>query len=213
MNPQGATIISICPFPIDEFKPGIIPSNFHIDPAAEGDISILNLGNDIKSRMRVPVVGNVIDMNISPIDMARAIIEDRLTGQLYASPEAKPGLFFVEGTYSKPEAKIQFKKEIADMDLIQKNWFIHLVKIADDDWQKSHQHRYISDTQRYAARALGLTKDWNLSILEVADKRCVACFSQMHQKATICPICKTNQAEFTAAQNAGKTPVLTAPKG
>jgi hypothetical protein len=184
MNPQGATIISICPFPIDEFKPGIIPSNFHIDPAAEGDISILNLGNDIKSRMRVPVVGNVIDMNISPIDMARAIIEDRLTGQLYASPEAKPGLFFVEGTYSKPEAKIQFKKEIADMDLIQKNWFIHLVKIADDD-----------------------------SILEVADKRCVACFSQMHQKATICPICKTNQAEFTAAQNAGKTPVLTAPKG
>jgi hypothetical protein len=202
MNSQGATIVSLCPFPIDEFKPGIIPSNFHIDPAKEGDIEILNIGTNVTSRMRVPVMGNVIDMTVPAMTLARAIVEDRNTGQLYYSPEAKPGLFFVEGTYSKEEVKKHFQKEIDEANMYQKNWFLQLVKLADDDWQKSHQHRYISDTQRYAARALGLTKDWNLTITEVADKRCVACFSQMHQQASICPICKTNQSEFLAAQAA-----------
>lgn len=209
MNPMGATIISICPFPIDEFKPGIIPSFFHIPPAKEGDIEILNIGINVTSRMRVPVMGNVIDMSVPAMTLAKAIVEDRLTGQLYHREDAKPGLFYVEGTYSKEEAKAKFVGEIKDADALQKNWFIHLVRLADDDWAKSHQHRYISDTQRYAAKALGLTKDWNLTVNEVLDKRCVACYSQMHAMATICPICKTNQIEFL--KELGNAPTQIAP--
>jgi len=196
MNPQGATIISICPFPIDEFKPGIIPSTFHVDAAPEGDIAILNIGINVTSRMRVPVVGNTIDMNIPAMDIARAIVEDRLTGQLYYRPDAKPGIFYVSGTYSKEEAKATFSKELKDAEVLQKNWFIHLVKLADDDWAKSKQHRYISDLQRHAAKAIGVTKEWTFSVGDVSDKRCAACYSQMHALAIICPVCKTNQIEF-----------------
>jgi len=196
MNQHGATIISICPFPIDEFKPGIIPSNFHVDAAKDGEVQVLNIGTNVVSRMRVPVMGNTIDMSIPAMTVARAIVEDRNTGQLYYSPEAKPGLFFVEGTYSREEAKLNFQKEIEEANRLQNNWFEHLVKLADDDWAKSKQHRYISDTQRYAARKLGLTKDWTFTATDAADKRCAACYSPMHALAIICPTCKTNQIEF-----------------
>lgn len=205
MTQSGATIVSICPFPIDEFKPGLIPSNFHIDPAPDGDISLLVIGTDVKSRMRVPVIGNVIDMNVPAATIARAVIEDRLTGQIYYRPDAKPGLFFVEGTYSKPEVKITFKANLEEAEHYQTNWFVHLVKLADDDWAKSKQHRYISDMQRYAAKKLGITKDWTISVGEVTDKRCVACYSPMHALAVICPTCRTNQLEFV------KTPTMSVP--
>lgn len=211
MRTDGATIISICPFPLDEFKPGLIPSVFHVDAAKENDIAILNIGYGIKARMRVPVIGNTIDMDVPPATIAKAIVEDRLSGQLYYGPEAKPGLFYVEGTYSKEECKVTFSSEISEANKIQKNWFLNLVKMADDDWAKSKQHRYISDLQRHAARALGLTKDWNFDVSNASDARCVACFSQIHPLAAICPVCRTNQAEFRAISPVVVEPVKTAP--
>jgi len=200
MDLSQATVISICPFPIKEFKPGLIPNTFEIPAVADGDIEILNIPAGIFYRQRIPVVGNIIEIPAPAVQVAESIVQDRLMGQLGTSENSKPGLFWVPGFYTKEEAKVNFKDEIYEVTRKQKKWFLDLVALADDDWNKYHQHKFISDIQRHAAHALGLIKDWSISVADASDKRCLACYSPMNPKAIICPTCKTNQDEFAKAK-------------
>ena len=191
-----ATIISICPFPIEETKPGLVPNSFRIPAAALNDIEILNITNNVYCRQRVPVVGNILEIPILASTLAESIVNDRLTGQLLYSTTSKPGLFWVPGTYNKAEAKIKFAKEIKEVTEYQNNWYIDLTKLADDDWNKYHQHKFITDMQRHAGRVLGLERDWLVEAAVASEKKCIACYSSMHVNAAICPTCRTNQEEF-----------------
>lgn len=193
-----ATVISICPFPIEETKPGIVPNIFHIPPVAPNDIEVLHISDKVYYRQRVPIVGNILEIPIPAAQVAESIINDRLTGQLLYSPTSKPGLFWVPGTYTKDEAKIKFAKEIKEATEFQNQWYLDLVKLADDDWNKYHQHRLITDLQRHAGRVLGLERDWLVEAIIASEKKCLACYSSMHVNAVICPTCRTNQEEFAA---------------
>jgi len=63
--------------------------------------------------------------------------------------------------------------------------------MADDDWEKSRQHKFISDIQRYAAKSLKLVRPWIIStITDQGLIKCVACQSNIDSKAIICPNCR-----------------------
>src|SRR5438132_14196669 len=75
----------------------------------------------------------------------------------------------------------------------QKNWFIKLIKLADDDWEKTRQHKFISDMQRYAAKAVGLERPWIIKPMMLEDNKvikCLACQSPISPLAIVCPNCK-----------------------
>lgn len=197
-NAATATVISICPFPISEFKPGLFPNTYNLDAVKPGDIGILNIPDTVYYKHRIPVVGNVITVPVPATQLAESIVADRMTGQLLYSETSKPGLFWVKGTYNKTEVRVKFAAELAVANLLQKQWFADLVKLADDDWNEHHQHKYISDLQRHAAKDLNLERDWLVSVITDVDKKCIACYSNMHINAAICPTCKTDQEEFAA---------------
>ena len=96
-----------------------------------------------------------------------------------------------------------FKTEIAKARARQKAWFIRLVAIADDDWQRYGQHKFISDTQRYAGRTLNLERPWLiLQQVESSLSVCPACQVQVHPKAVICSHCRfvLNPVEYKKMQ-------------
>ena len=76
---------------------------------------------------------------------------------------------------------------------LQITWFKRLVEIADDDWSQYHIRKMISTSQRLAANALKLDKEWNQEReIEklLALKPCKYCHADLHPEAIICQYCR-----------------------
>ncbi len=175
-SPGNCTIVSLVPFAIKELKPQIIPGYFQIPPARSGDIQVLPVGESIYW-MESPFKGMPpIKITETSKAMARSIVNDYIEAQLATDTDVAPGVFWVEGHYDKKKAKEELFDRIKDAENRQNRWFINLIKIADDDWQQSHQHKFISDIQRHAARAMGMSREW----LDVS----------LDAMMTSCPLCK-----------------------
>lgn len=185
-----ATIVSICPFELREEKPGLIPGVFIIPPAKEGDFNILVI-SDSKHTIRIPVQGNKITLTEDAHILAESIVQDRMTGQLLYRSDCHPGLFWVPGELTKEQIVKQFPDKLQEAHLKQRNWYRALCKLADDDWNNYHQHKFISDIQRHAAKVMGLERDWLLVDMTDGPSKCPACFTNVDPRATICYNCKT----------------------
>jgi len=187
-----ATLISIVPFPIVEFKPGIYPGYFEI-PGARGDDKpvILNIGDSV---FHVEIDENrSVTVKCVAEDMARSIVNDYLTSNLSYSEEndAMPGLFWKAGRYELADVLRKFSDDLILARNRQNRWFQELVKMADDDWEKTRQHKFISDMQRYACKSLKLERPW-IIIPKVGEgfKKCVACATAIPEEAIVCPNCR-----------------------
>jgi len=101
-----------------------------------------------------------------------------------------PGLFAVEEVYTAKDVRKIFPNKVNTALKNTVAWFEGLVKIADDDWQRYHQHKMITDVQREACRYLGLDREWNFSAFDVVSNVCPACFTQVNPKAIVCSSCK-----------------------
>lgn len=191
MSERKVTVVSIVPFLIEEFKPGIYPGFFSI-PASKNEFpEILHVGESV---FHVEIdESRSITVKCSPDEIARSLVDDYVTANLEYSIEknAKPGLFWLPEEYSVVDVVAKFPNKIEEAKVSQKNWFLSLVKLADDDWEKSRQHKFISDMQRFAARALGLTRPWIIvPKVEVASIKCFACKSDIAPNTIVCPHCK-----------------------
>lgn len=198
-----STLISIVPFPIDEFKPGLIPGRFHIDPCIGKDPVCVKIGESYHFVYIDAERGNLRVLDPS-YDVARAIVADYNSAQLEARPECHPGLFWLLGDWT-PE-KIRADRDATEklelIRVIQHDWFAALVKLGDDDWEKTRQHYAISDTQRFAAKALDpLNKQGRqwifLDPTKVAQEAnpvettlCPSCGSDVVKTAVVCRYCK-----------------------
>jgi hypothetical protein len=80
---------------------------------------------------------------------------------------------------------------------MQKLWYIKLVKMADDSWQKFKLHQMITDQQVHAAKALKLKKAWLYTNEDMRD--CPGCGSQVLPYIAICPNCRAILDEKAAA--------------
>lgn len=190
-----STVVSALPFQLTENKPGLFPSRYVIPAAPKGDISTLVV-EDACFFEHIPFADDKIPPRKVPIlsdEVARGLCQDYINANLAVefTPDpdgtiAVPGIFYVDGAMTPKFVKDNHK---AKVDQAQKNtaaWFLRLVKLADDDWQRYHQHKGITDLQRSACKYLGIPREWNIDIFELKSSLCWSCKTSVNPEAIIC---------------------------
>lgn len=197
----AATVVSLVPFPISEFKPGMTPDKFVLPPAPEGDFSTL-LVKKCKHGVYLDENRPVLVVPTAPEEVAEAICFDYKKGQMGITlNEAEPALFWVQGDYYIDPANIdrnkrnslmaEYSAEFRDAERKQMQWFKNLVADADDAWSKFHRRAMISVPQRTAALRLKLEREWLLDAeVTAALSECPVCFEKVHPKAIVCRGCQ-----------------------
>ena len=61
------------------------------------------------------------------------------------------------------------------------------VRIGDQEWERTHNHQFITDVQRRAARWLGVEKDWCYEPKPMVD--CPACGEKLKPGVAVCKSC------------------------
>jgi len=197
------TIVSLIPFDINERKP-VYPGHFFIPGAKENDVEVLVIENSHAFKY-IDEFRGTDKIIIDSEEIAKAVVDDYINSQLAVRPgeDLTPGLFYIPGEHTKIEVKTKYKDIILDYRAKQTKWFEVLVRTADDDWEKTRQHRVISGIQRYAARFLNLERPW---LIEPKMTKCIACKVTVEENAVICPTCKVvlNHEEYKKLQFAEK---------
>jgi len=178
-------------------NPGLCPGEYPIGPS-DGLKPVLLI---VKDGVRAQFNENfkVIDYPVAASIIANSVVADYILSQQLTSVEEKPALFWVEGIYTQDEFEKKFAAKIKTAQEIQIAWFQKLVKSADDQWQQFHQHKFITDLQRSAARFLNFKREW---LDDSADRivKCPACMTLISKEAAICFACKAIVNEEKAAK-------------
>jgi hypothetical protein len=193
----ACTVVNLLPRELFEDKPHLLPNTFLIPPATFRDgkfeIAVLHVTEAIHY-VPNPLIdegkpGSSFRVVTPPNELARSLVDDYKSGNICLSPEAEPGLFWVEGLLTAEEIKELHEDEIREADRKQRNWFRNLVALADADWEKNHNRLAVSDLQRLAARCLGINKDW-VEMEQMETVRCPFCTISIPTSAIKCPNCK-----------------------
>lgn len=186
------TVVSFFPFPLLEEKPGLIPNRFQIPASDTHKPQVLKVTKAMHYVYLDETRGS-LQVRDSPDEVARSIVDDFSNAQLGIGEGAKPGLFWVNGDYSAEQIEKEFKQEIVQAKVAQMKWFQAICRIADDDWNKYHQHNVVSDFQRKAAHLIGWKPEehtWmNARALENSIK-CPSCLTVVDGATVLCPTCK-----------------------
>lgn len=203
-----STLVSIVPFPIAEMKPGIYPGFFELPASRNNNPECLVIGD---SKFFVEIDENrTITVWVPSDKLAQSVVNDYITSNLAYSQEknAAPGFFWVEGELTSEDIVKKFSTTLLEQaKRRQSNWFEELVKMADDDWEKTRQHKFISDMQRHAAKSMKLERPWLITPnIDSGLVACIACQSLISPNAIICPSCKMiiNMEKYKQLQFAEK---------
>lgn len=196
MNPQArnkATVFSIVPCPISEFKPGIYPGRFEIDPCYDDEIP-KRLVID-KPSTGIIAIGNKessIAVKIDTYDIAQSIVADYLASAMFSDEECHPGITFVVGEVSTMEFIENHSKIHRDMIASQNRWFLKLVGETDRDWGRYPGNlRVVSAVARFAANYLKLDKEWTKDVkIAMENIECPACRIKNDPKCAVCTNCR-----------------------
>lgn len=184
-----ATLVSILPYPIfSEHKPGVVPSEVRLPAAKADDIEIKVIGDAITHDYLDSERG-YRERRIPADEMAESITFDYWSHLVHVDAACRPGFFWVAGDLTKERVKKEYADLIEEMRETQNSWFKRIVQIADDDWTHNRAHRMITDQQRYAAKALGLEREWLFAPEDVKTTSCPACSSRVSSEAAICQFC------------------------
>lgn len=163
------------------------PSEFLIPMAPPGGVNTLVIDSASTAYITLDSDRDPFPVEQSPAIIAQSIVEDYIKSNLGVTEEAFPGLFWEYGAFTPDRAEKELGKQIEQARKHQDNWFNRLVAMADDDWNRNHQRKTIADIQRFAAKALNLTRDWNLDVS--TENQCPFCRSNISPLAAVCPIC------------------------
>lgn len=196
-----ATIISLVPFPLDEFKPGLIPGQFHVDACLDGEPVCAVISDAIffvyidadRGNLRVPAPS---------YQVASAVCYDYVVAQMEAKEECHPAIFAEVGIWTPARVKKELGEKLDYFRSCQERWFVELIKRADDDWAKMQSHFAISDTQRYALKVLDPdnthNRQWAImgpsdlrptEATELTTQICGACGSDIPLNVVLCKYC------------------------
>lgn len=191
-NPlDRATVVSIIPKLIDEIKHTIQPGRFTILPGTYEKPSLLVVGPSSWWK-NLEEEQPLLEIPVSSIQIADSIVRDYTIGLLAATiGEAGPGLFFVQGSVSVEQLKVQHKDKLDEAKRKQNNWFTLLVNLADSLWARTNGNPLaIGDDMRMAARELGLnSKEWLQDFKTQETIKCVGCGNMRNPLYPICPSC------------------------
>jgi len=194
-----STIVSIMPMRfISEQKPGVTPSYINVEAAEKGDMVLKHIS---EGNVPIPQLdGKHIDQRLQSFKLAHAICDDYWRHMVGTSDDAHPGVMALPGKLTKEEVILKFKPQYDALVKVQEAWLKSLVAQGDDFWVKYRVHSMITDHHRMAADYFGLKKDWmrpeldteNLPV-QLPTKSCIACFSTIDARATVCANCRTSQ--------------------
>ena len=199
-----STIFSIAPMAIHEFKPGLYPGKFYIEPCTNDTQPTRLVVGCSDYLMTVAARKQPIRINTPSYQIAKAIVDDFMDGQLIITTDARPGVCWIQGDVSViqfVEKNVELYESIREN---QKRWFVLVIQKTNDDWKKYHHSRVVTDTARFASRALGIpTPEW-MTVQEVAMNffKCPACATMNDPANVVCSGCK---AIFTDALIAART--------
>lgn len=205
------TIVSFYPRPIVETKPGLNPNTFIIpESVEEGEFVSVTVGEiPITDRIYLDKDRGNLVVPVPVTEVARSIVEDFCSAQPWIGPEAGPGIFWVEGEYTKEEIIEKFEEQLWEAQEKQKAWALELIKAADDDWSKYKRHRTITDLQRFFAKQMDLTREWIVEHKDTTDvTKCPYCSTIVSASAAVCPTCRNviNAAKFEELKAAIASP-------
>jgi hypothetical protein len=186
------TVVSFFPFPLMEEKPGLIPNRFPIPASDTFKPQVLKVTKAMHYVYLDETRGS-LQVRDSPDEVARSIVEDFCNAQLGLGEGASPGIFWVNGDFTADEIEKKFPQEVVAVKVKQLKWFQAICRIADDDWNKYHQHNVVSDFQRKAAHLIGWKPEehaWmNARGLENSIK-CPNCTKVLDGSVISCPDCR-----------------------
>ena len=177
---------------IHEEIPGLLNAIFDLPPAM-GDIpTIMHI--DDSAYYKPDLDGNQDKIRVSSEEIVRSLVHMHTTSQLAWNIDQHPALFCLPNEQVTLETlRNRHAEKIEEALRKQRKWFRALVQIADDDWQQLRRHNMISDIQRTAARELGLTREWLLTIEDeenTVKEACPFCGTGLlDPSAPICPTC------------------------
>jgi hypothetical protein len=185
-----STVISIVPFELVEFKPGIYPGTFRIPKCLNSDEPVLFQVGSSTHVIHVPD-GESIRVETPSYVMAKAIVDDFMDGQMWISPTARPGLTYIQGTITLPVLKTTQSDILDQLKKQQKAWFVNLCNHTSDEWRQYHSTRVVSDVARFAAKFLGLEPEWlTAEIAGFESIKCPACRTLCSTDAIVCAQCR-----------------------
>ena len=187
------TVVSIVPFELREFKPGLTPGSFHI-PACdnENEPQVLHVSKALHY-VYIDDTRGSLQVRDSPDEVCNAIVDDYITSQLAIKPDAKPGLIWLHGEWTSKKFVVEHSEKIKEMRQLQRNWLVELCKMADNDWNKYHTHQVVSDIQRKAAHIIQWKPEeheWMSPHTAETGARCPACGTLNSPGIIVCPTCR-----------------------
>jgi len=185
---MSSSLVSFSKRDIHETLPGLQFADYHIYANPKGAI----LHVEDSSYYKPDLDGHQDSVFVPSQQIVESIVHMHKTSQLAYKEGQHPALFCVPNKRVTMEQVEKEYKELLNNALsAQRRWFIALVKIADDDWQRAHVHQGISDIQRIAARELGLKRDWLMTVETETDiAGCPFCGTNLlNPEAPICPTC------------------------
>lgn len=103
----------------------------------------------------------------------------------------RPGIAVIEGEEPTDQ-------ELAALLAVQRGYFEGLYQEAKD-LSARHEHKKIGDFHRAASVWLGHKEDWAANRGESIDwKDCLACYSRIDARATVCKVCRSAQEPVDA---------------
>jgi len=185
------TVFSIVPFLIDEYKPGLYPGHFRIEPCTnDTQPQRLSIGAS-EHMMYIGGQKNPVRIVTPSYQIAKALVDDFFDGQLFSEPDKKPGLCWLQGNISQEEFLTKHKDIYARIKATQKAWFILVVKKTEDDWKKYKNSRVVTDHARFAVRALGIPIPEWMETDEIGGNftKCPACSTMNDPSNVVCSGC------------------------
>jgi hypothetical protein len=182
-----STLVSLSKSNINETIPGMQMANYCLP--AEKDGSVLHIPDSYYYKPDID--GHQDRVFVPSAQIAKSLVQMHLTSQLEYKEGQHPAVFCIpELELSLADVKKNYSKEVLAALTAQRKWYVALVKVADDDWQRVKRHNMISDIQRIAARSLNLKREWLLAVENEENLGCPFCGTNLlNPEAPICPTC------------------------
>jgi len=202
VNPvDKSTVVSIFPFRLDETKPTIQPGRFIMEPGSYEKPSVLVVGPSSWWR-EIDQEQPLLEITNSSVQIADSIVKDYCNGIPECDMDScMPGFFYLPAVWTAKEVKEKHTPLLDAAKAKQDNWFRALVNRADVDWARSNGNpRSLTDIARYAARELGLQKEWIKDFQAVSLVRCKGCGNLRDPRFPICASCRMIDQDHPAAK-------------
>jgi hypothetical protein len=195
MPNEVSTVVSIAPYPFEHLIPGVNPSRYTVGKSVNEEPVFLMI-RTARQSLFVGMAAAPESDGYFFIDLpSHKIAEDTVTAHKQASisialGHAEPGIFWLEGEVGKTVLLAKYKTELEDAKTKQRRWYIRLVEEADNEWASTKSTWSITEIQRYAARQLGLKKEWDIDRVVADIRNCPACNTIISPLSVVCPQCR-----------------------